>query len=122
SSLFDALKWMARQDCTVILTTDHGAILSRHSALVYGNRETSTNLRFKFGANLSCDPKFAVQVQDPTRFRLPADITGKSYIIAKEDFYFVYPTKFQDRKSTRLNSSHLGISYAVFCLKKKNKL
>src|ERR1035441_7891088 len=27
----------------------------------------------------------------------------------------------RDRKSTRLNSSHLGISYAVFCLKKKNK-
>src|SRR5205814_10617707 len=27
-----------------------------------------------------------------------------------------------DRKSTRLNSSHLGISYAVFCLKKKNKI
>src|SRR5256885_9688531 len=26
----------------------------------------------------------------------------------------------QDRKSTRLNSSHLVISYAVFCLKKKN--
>src|SRR5256885_9526067 len=29
-------------------------------------------------------------------------------------------TKNQDRKSTRLNSSHLVISYAVFCLKKKN--
>src|SRR5205814_9093333 len=28
----------------------------------------------------------------------------------------------EDRKSTRLNSSHLGISYAVFCLKKKNKI
>src|SRR2546426_8659233 len=27
----------------------------------------------------------------------------------------------RDRKSTRLNSSHLVISYAVFCLKKKNK-
>src|SRR5437899_5560196 len=27
----------------------------------------------------------------------------------------------KDRKSTRLNSSHLGISYAVFCLKKKNE-
>src|SRR5262245_62833554 len=27
----------------------------------------------------------------------------------------------EDRKSTRLNSSHLGISYAVFCLKKKTK-
>src|ERR1039458_10651823 len=30
-------------------------------------------------------------------------------------------TLILDRKSTRLNSSHLGISYAVFCLKKKNK-
>src|SRR3712207_8471070 len=27
----------------------------------------------------------------------------------------------EDRKSTRLNSSHANISYAVFCLKKKNK-
>src|SRR5262245_62971048 len=29
------------------------------------------------------------------------------------------PRTAEDRKSTRLNSSHLGISYAVFCLKKK---
>src|SRR5262245_65337173 len=32
----------------------------------------------------------------------------------------VSPRISGDRKSTRLNSSHLGISYAVFCLKKKN--
>src|SRR5258705_9033901 len=31
------------------------------------------------------------------------------------------PPHWTDRKSTRLNSSHLGISYAVFCLKKKKK-
>src|SRR5205814_5554127 len=31
------------------------------------------------------------------------------------------PRWYEDRKSTRLNSSHLGISYAVFCLKKKKK-
>src|SRR2546426_7416361 len=30
------------------------------------------------------------------------------------------PLRHRDRKSTRLNSSHLVISYAVFCLKKKN--
>src|SRR5262245_62623271 len=29
--------------------------------------------------------------------------------------------RVRDRKSTRLNSSHLGISYAVFCLKKKKR-
>src|SRR5258707_9786063 len=34
----------------------------------------------------------------------------------------VYPASSrEDRKSTRLNSSHANISYAVFCLKKKNK-
>src|SRR5688500_20381898 len=31
-------------------------------------------------------------------------------------------SRLLDRKSTRLNSSHLVISYAVFCLKKKNQL
>src|SRR5437899_8195095 len=31
------------------------------------------------------------------------------------------PLAAKDRKSTRLNSSHLGISYAVFCLKKKTE-
>src|SRR5438034_2059904 len=31
------------------------------------------------------------------------------------------PTRKEDRKSTRLNSSHTVISYAVFCLKKKKK-
>src|SRR3712207_7832445 len=32
------------------------------------------------------------------------------------------PFRFLDRKSTRLNSSHANISYAVFCLKKKKKI
>src|SRR5689334_24549837 len=32
-----------------------------------------------------------------------------------------FPVSFRDRKSTRLNSSHSSISYAVFCLKKKKK-
>src|SRR5256885_8822040 len=36
----------------------------------------------------------------------------------KEYYYFLDNT---DRKSTRLNSSHLVISYAVFCLKKKKR-
>src|SRR5438874_6280279 len=41
--------------------------------------------------------------------------SGKS-VILKQNFRFS-----ADRKSTRLNSSHVEISYAVFCLKKKNK-
>src|SRR5699024_12323384 len=38
----------------------------------------------------------------------------------KMDFYFINNfDQLEDRKSTRLNSSHVSISYAVFCLKKK---
>src|SRR3712207_8238664 len=37
------------------------------------------------------------------------------------DFRDVTGGVYKDRKSTRLNSSHANISYAVFCLKKKNK-
>src|SRR5207249_6558245 len=34
---------------------------------------------------------------------------------------YIVVTRKKDRKSTRLNSSHVSISYAVFCLKKKKK-
>ena len=111
SSLFDALKWMSKQDCTVIVTSDHGAVLSRRSALVYGNRETSTNLRFKYGTNLACDSKYAVHLKEPGRFRLPADAMNKNYIIAKEDFYFVYPTNFHEYENKYRGSfQHGGVS------------
>src|SRR5438045_7767201 len=33
-----------------------------------------------------------------------------------------YAALYKDRKSTRLNSSHLGISYAVFCFEKKKEI
>src|SRR5476649_1037007 len=40
---------------------------------------------------------------------------------ARDNFDLGYPVTAEDRKSTRLNSSHTVISYAVFCLKKKKK-
>src|SRR3712207_7292195 len=41
--------------------------------------------------------------------------------VPAEDAVEEDPRPRRDRKSTRLNSSHANISYAVFCLKKKNK-
>src|SRR5690625_6724577 len=41
--------------------------------------------------------------------------------ISEINYQEMYRTEEIDRKSTRLNSSHVAISYAVFCLKKKNK-
>src|SRR3989454_2176161 len=46
---------------------------------------------------------------------------GKGFTIKGGRFLMVKPLP-RDRKSTRLNSSHLVISYAVFCLKKKNNM
>src|SRR5258705_13963602 len=47
------------------------------------------------------------------------------FVVATRDSYVTRFTQSEtfkgDRKSTRLNSSHLGISYAVFCLKKKKQ-
>src|SRR3712207_7383429 len=40
----------------------------------------------------------------------------------KYSIHFIIQLYYLDRKSTRLNSSHANISYAVFCLKKKKKL
>src|SRR5207244_4520303 len=51
---------------------------------------------------------------DPEAFALSHD--GKVLYVSNEDV-----GKLSDRKSTRLNSSHQIISYAVFCLKKKKK-
>src|SRR5690349_21911056 len=42
-------------------------------------------------------------------------------LIVAQDFHGQFKRAGVDRKSTRLNSSHVEISYAVFCLKKKKK-
>src|SRR5690625_5411640 len=53
--------------------------------------------------------------------RAMRDETAKQFNVLPEHVA-VSSTGIIDRKSTRLNSSHVAISYAVFCLKKKNKV
>ena len=111
SPLYEIFRALSTQDCTVVLTTDHGSVLGRRAALVYGNRDTSTNLRYKFGLNLNTDPKQAVIVRKPMEFMLPDDGVNKNYVLAREDFYFVYPTRFHEYERQYRNSfQHGGIS------------
>src|SRR5207244_4156146 len=50
----------------------------------------------------------------------PGNSSATDLVIIKDEGVFIYkPDQERDRKSTRLNSSHQIISYAVFCLKKK---
>src|SRR3712207_7109599 len=51
--------------------------------------------------------------------RLDGDLAGVHLLLDRRRLALA-PRAVEDRKSTRLNSSHANISYAVFCLKKKN--
>jgi DNA-binding response OmpR family regulator len=111
SPLLDILKSIAQQGAMVVLTTDHGSVLGRRSAVALGDRETSTNVRYKFGTNLNCDPRQAIRLKDPLDFKLPPGGVNKNYIIAKEDYYFVYPTNFHAyERHYRHSFQHGGIS------------
>ena len=94
SWLYRAFQKLADQDCTIIVTTDHGAVRCLHATKVIGDRETSTALRYKYGRNLQCDDQHAIFVKDPASFGLPSGRLITNYIIAKEDYYFVYPTNY----------------------------
>src|SRR2546422_7219523 len=54
-------------------------------------------------------------------WRLGVRMAGKASVRVVDRLPVVDETRAEDRKSTRLNSSHGYISYAVFCLKKKKK-
>src|SRR5215472_17972351 len=68
---------------------------------------------------------FFLMIRRPPRSTLfPYTTLFRSYAACYADWpcvHAIVSTATLDRKSTRLNSSHLGISYAVFCLKKKKK-
>ena len=111
SSLFEMLRKLAETDTTVVLTTDHGCVQSRHASLAHGNRDTSTSLRFKYGKNLRCDHRHALFLAEPEPYGLPSLGLGINYILCREDYFFVYPTKFNEYQAKYADSfQHGGIS------------
>ncbi|MCX8010305.1 MAG: response regulator, partial [Ignavibacteria bacterium] len=92
SSLFRTLKNLAGQkNVRIVITTDHGSVRCLRGAKVLGEREALPNLRYKFGRNLKCEEKQAIFIRNPLDYKLPKRGLTINYIIAKEDYYFVYP-------------------------------
>ena len=111
SSLFNILKSFADKDYTVIITADHGSVLCKRGTRAHGKRSTSTNLRYKYGDNLNANQKDAILIKKPNDWRLPTMNIATTYLIAKEDFYFVYPNKYNEMVRYFHNSfQHGGIS------------
>jgi CheY-like chemotaxis protein len=112
SSLYGMLQSLAtRKEVKIVMTTDHGSIRCLRGARVIGDREASTNLRYKFGRNLKSEEKQSVFVKNPQDYLLPQRGVTTNYIIAKEDYYFVYPTDYNKYLNQYRDSfQHGGIS------------
>jgi hypothetical protein len=111
SSWFKVLRYLSRQDCVVVVTSDHGNILGMRGTVARARKDSSTNLRYKYGDNLNGEPKDAVIIRKPEEYRLPTFTISTSYLIAKEDFFFVYPTQFNEYQRRFAGTfQHGGIS------------
>lgn len=94
SPLWTALQKLAEKDIQLIITTDHGTIRVSQPSKVIGDRETTTNLRYKVGRNLKYDKKDVLEVKDPHQFGLPKPNVSSRFIFAKSDKFFLYPNNY----------------------------
>lgn len=112
SSLYGMFNALAKQkNVKIVITTDHGSVRCMRGSKVFGDRETSTNLRYKYGRNVKIDEKQAMYIKNAYDYKLPKRGIIVNYVIAKEDYYFVYPTDFNKYLTYYRDSfQHGGIS------------
>ena len=94
SAVSELFRTLAAQDCTIVLTTDHGSIRCYNPIKVIGDRNTNTNLRYKLGKNLSYNTKEVFEIKEPPRAGLPSPNLSTTYIFAMQDDFFAYPNNF----------------------------
>ncbi len=111
SPLWTALKKLEGKDVQVVITTDHGTIRVKQPSKVIGDKETTTNLRYKVGRNLQFDPKDVLAFRDPTDVGLPKPNISSTFIFGKEDVYFLYPNNYTYYSNMYMDTfQHGGIS------------
>jgi DNA-binding response OmpR family regulator len=111
SPLLQMLRKLAEKPATVVLSTDHGSIRVRKPVKVVGDRETTTNVRYKHGRNLNYDPKEVLAFRDPSEIGLPAPNVNSSFIFARDNDFLCYPNNYNQFVSYYRDSfQHGGIS------------
>ena len=88
SYIYNLLRELRDIKATVVITTDHGAIITHKPTIIEGGKTISKNLRYKYGPVLKTNERHCIYIEEPERFRLPN--SGIKYAIAKEDYYFIY--------------------------------
>lgn len=111
SPLYAALQRIAERDVQLFMTTDHGTIRVNSPSRVVGDRETTTNLRYKVGRNLQYNRSDVLEVRDPVKAGLPRPNVSSTFIFAKEDKFFLYPNNYNYYHNYYRNTfQHGGIS------------
>ena len=94
SYLMQIIKKAAKEGIKLVVTTDHGTIFVKEPTKVVGDKESSTNLRYKLGRQLQYDPKDVLAVDQPEKFMLPKVNMTSKYIFAKENLFLTYPKNY----------------------------
>lgn len=111
SPLFRALKKIANKDIQIIVTTDHGTTQVKTPSKCIGDRQTTTNLRYKHGRNLQYEAKDVLAFRDPSKAGLPTPNVSSTFIFAKEDVFLCYPNNYNHYVNYYRNTfQHGGIS------------
>jgi CheY-like chemotaxis protein len=111
SPLYMALKKIADKNIKIVLATDHGSVRVKTPTKVIGDKQTTTNLRYKHGRNLNYDPKEVLAFRDPKEGGLPTPTVNSSYIFAGEDTFLCYPNNYNHYVNYYRNTfQHGGIS------------
>ncbi len=111
SPLFQALKKVADKNIKLIVGTDHGSVRVKTPRKVIGDKQTTTNIRYKHGRNLNYEPKEVIAFKDPNAAGLPKPNMNSSYIFAKEDGYLCYPNNYNHFANFYNNTfQHGGVS------------
>jgi DNA-binding response OmpR family regulator len=111
SPLHNALKKLADKDINLLITTDHGTVRVQDPSKCIGDRQTTSNIRYKTGRNLNFEEKDVYAVKNPEEIMLPKTSRTSSYIFAKEDKFLIYPNNYNHFVSFFRNTfQHGGIS------------
>jgi CheY-like chemotaxis protein len=111
SALHQALKKIADKKINLIVATDHGTVRVKSPFKVIGDKQTTTNLRYKHGRNLHYEPKEVLAFKDPREAGLPVPNVNSAFIFAKEDGFLCYPNNYNHYVNYYRNTfQHGGIS------------
>ena len=94
SPLFALIKELQNHNVKVVITTDHGTVRVQKPVKVVGDKNTSTNLRYKCGRNLNYNPKEVFEIREPEKVHLPKTNISTSYIFALNNDFLAYPNNF----------------------------